>query len=146
MKRRIKILGAGVKAAARSLLASETRYQVKGAPLVCRLCGHDEFDQRPMLINTMGMTFINLDWLNDSACALVCRECHHIELFTQAPPFREDPAAEPGQTPAAHVPTLAQCLKHLDSLRAQNRLSLEEYQTRRSEIIAFFEGTPPGPT
>ena len=41
-----------------------------------------------MLMNTSGMTFMNMDWLNSSACALVCQKCKRIELFAETPSER----------------------------------------------------------
>ncbi|GAA5480720.1 hypothetical protein Hhel01_04249 [Haloferula helveola] len=41
-----------------------------------------------MLMNTSGMSFMNMDWLNSSACALVCQKCKHIELFAETPSER----------------------------------------------------------
>lgn len=87
-RKQIKGIGAGLKAAAKSLVASPTRFCVGELPIVCPICGHDEFDRREMLVNTTGMSFLKLDWLNESACALVCRKCSRIELFARAPSGR----------------------------------------------------------
>ena len=40
-------------------------------------------------MNTSGMTFMNMDWLNGSACALVCQKCKRIELFAETPSERQ---------------------------------------------------------
>jgi predicted nucleic-acid-binding Zn-ribbon protein len=81
-------IGAGLKAAAKSLITTPTKFKVGGSPLVCPVCGHDEFDRREMQMNTSGLTFMGMDWLNDSACALVCQQCKRIELFAKSPSER----------------------------------------------------------
>lgn len=88
MSKSIRSIGAGLRAAARSLATPDTKFGTDASPIVCPMCGHDEFDQRSMLMNTSGMTFFGMDWLNKSACALVCRQCSRIELFAEAPPSR----------------------------------------------------------
>lgn len=40
------------------------------------------------MLNTPGMTFMNLDWLNATASILVCVDCHHIEWFAKPPAAR----------------------------------------------------------
>jgi len=85
MKNTIGSIGAGLKAAAKSLVTPVTRYRIGDNLLTCPMCGHDEFDRREMLMNTSGMTFFGMDWLNSSACALVCQRCKRIELFAEAP-------------------------------------------------------------
>jgi predicted nucleic-acid-binding Zn-ribbon protein len=89
MKNTFGSIGAGLKAAAKSLVTPETRYRVGDVSLICPVCGNDEFDRREMLMNTSGMTFMNMDWLNSSACALVCQKCKRIELFAEAPSERQ---------------------------------------------------------
>ncbi|WP_343218196.1 zinc ribbon domain-containing protein [Haloferula helveola] len=88
MKKTIGGIGAGLKAVAKSLVTPATRFQVGDNPLLCPICRHDEFDRREMLMNTSGMSFMNMDWLNSSACALVCQKCKHIELFAETPSER----------------------------------------------------------
>ncbi len=36
-------------------------------------------------MNTRGLTFFGLDWLNQSATAMVCMRCGLVQLFTGAP-------------------------------------------------------------
>jgi predicted nucleic-acid-binding Zn-ribbon protein len=81
-------IGAGLKAAAKSLVTTSAKYRAGDIPLTCPVCGHDEFDRRSMLMNTSGMTLMGMDWLNDSACALVCQKCRRIELFADTPSER----------------------------------------------------------
>ncbi len=88
MKNPLGGIGAGLKAAAKSLVTIPTKFRVGDVSITCPLCGHDEFDRRPMLMNTSGMTLMGMDWLNDSACALVCQKCRRIELFAETPSER----------------------------------------------------------
>jgi hypothetical protein len=81
MKNTFGSIGAGLKAAAKSLVTPTTRYRVGDISLICPVCGHDEFDRREMLMN--------MDWLNSSACALVCQNCKRIELFAETPSERQ---------------------------------------------------------
>lgn len=61
--------------------AGDYTYEVAGKRVVCPHCGGEEFDRSDVLMNTMGMTFVGLDWANRSAVALVCKGCGHIEWF-----------------------------------------------------------------
>ncbi len=88
MNNPLKGIGVGLKAAAKSLITAPTRFRVGDHSLVCPVCGHDEFNRRSMLMNTSGMTLMNMDWLNDSACVLVCKQCSRIELFAESPSER----------------------------------------------------------
>lgn len=87
MKATLKGIAAGLSAMGKSLTEDRCHYRVGDARITCPICGYDEFDQRSMLMNTSGMTFMNLDWLNDNACVLVCRSCTRIELFARAPEY-----------------------------------------------------------
>ncbi len=57
------------------------RAEVNGKPLVCLVCGHDQFRQREVQMNTSGLSFLNLDWLNRSAKAAVCEQCGFVHQF-----------------------------------------------------------------
>jgi predicted nucleic-acid-binding Zn-ribbon protein len=85
MNRKLLGIGVGLKAAAKAFTEDRPHYQVGTQRIVCPICGHDEFNQRSMLMNTIGMTMMNMDWLNDSACVLICRRCTRMELFAKAP-------------------------------------------------------------
>jgi hypothetical protein len=52
-----------------------------GIPIVCPHCHHDHFHQGKALLNTRGLTFFDLEWLNDSAITLMCVKCGHIQWF-----------------------------------------------------------------
>ena len=56
-----------------------------GRALRCPHCQHDLFYQRSWLLNTPGMTFFGMEWLNDSATCYVCAQCGRIEWFTEVP-------------------------------------------------------------
>jgi predicted nucleic-acid-binding Zn-ribbon protein len=60
-------------------------YRIQGKTIVCPHCGHSEFDQESILLNTPGMTFFGLDWANRTATVLSCRQCGRIEWFLRQP-------------------------------------------------------------
>ncbi len=57
------------------------RYEIAGHIVVCSHCGGEEFDERSALLNTAGMTFLDIDWANRQAVLLVCAVCGRIEWF-----------------------------------------------------------------
>lgn len=59
------------------------RYSVAGTAVVCPHCQHDVFAEGEAQLNTAGMTFLNLDWLNQSAKTLVCTHCGYIMWFAK---------------------------------------------------------------
>ena len=61
------------------------RYEVEGRRVTCPHCGGQEFAEGSALLNTVGMTFLELDWANKSAHTLMCAQCSRIEWFGQAP-------------------------------------------------------------
>jgi predicted nucleic-acid-binding Zn-ribbon protein len=52
-----------------------------GLQITCPHCKNDRFLESKALLNTRGMTFFNLDWLNDDACILICKRCGNISWF-----------------------------------------------------------------
>ena len=56
-------------------------YEVQGKILKCLVCGHEAFWRREAQLNTTGLSFLNLDWLNRSANCLVCDRCGYIHWF-----------------------------------------------------------------
>jgi predicted nucleic-acid-binding Zn-ribbon protein len=52
-----------------------------GKVLSCLVCGHDEFHERDAQLNTPGMTFFKLDWLNTTGQCLLCDRCGYIHWF-----------------------------------------------------------------
>lgn len=63
-------------------------YRVAGAKIVCPNCQHDQFESQTVLLNTRGLTFFKLDWLNAAATILTCSNCSLIQWFKR-PPERE---------------------------------------------------------
>lgn len=58
-----------------------SRLTVLGKPFTCRTCGHDTFVNREIKMQTTGMTFFDLDWLNESADGVVCVQCGYVHMF-----------------------------------------------------------------
>lgn len=56
-------------------------FTVQGKKLVCPFCSHNRFYTRRTLLNTVGMTFIGLDWANKEATNFICEHCGHILWF-----------------------------------------------------------------
>jgi predicted nucleic-acid-binding Zn-ribbon protein len=77
---RLKAGVAGTKAA-----LGPQGYAVEGRQVTCPHCGGQEFVEGSAMLNTAGMTFLELDWANKSAYTLMCAECSRIEWFGQAP-------------------------------------------------------------
>jgi predicted nucleic-acid-binding Zn-ribbon protein len=50
-------------------------------PLVCQVCGNDRFLQREIKMQTTGLTFFDLDFLNESADGVVCNRCGYVHMF-----------------------------------------------------------------
>jgi predicted nucleic-acid-binding Zn-ribbon protein len=75
----------GIKAAARSFAEVSDEYVVGGKKVACPHCGGERFEKQAILMNTAGMSFLNLDWLNKKAYALSCKACGRIEWFRENP-------------------------------------------------------------
>jgi rubredoxin len=56
-------------------------YEVLGHQLRCPICQHDSFTMRRSLLNTRGLTFLDLDWANRRATNFVCAQCGYILWF-----------------------------------------------------------------
>jgi DNA-directed RNA polymerase subunit RPC12/RpoP len=54
---------------------------VKGRQINCPICQHHLFWHRTTLMNTVLMTFFNLDAANRSADNYVCADCGHVLWF-----------------------------------------------------------------
>lgn len=52
-----------------------------GAQLLCVVCGNRGFTRREVLMNTSGMTFLDLDWANKAGEGAVCRSCGYVHTF-----------------------------------------------------------------
>lgn len=51
--------------------------------ITCTHCKYERFEQGKALLNTRGMTFLDLDWLNENATTLICKRCGYIHWFSQ---------------------------------------------------------------
>lgn len=56
---------------------------ILGRQLACTVCGHTSFHERSAQLNTAGMSFLNLDFLNKTATCYICEQCRHILWFNQ---------------------------------------------------------------
>jgi predicted nucleic-acid-binding Zn-ribbon protein len=76
-----------LKRAANAIAASRDvhTYKLQGKAISCPHCRAQEFDEGSALLNTAGMTFLNLDWANRSAIILACKSCGHVQWFLQKP-------------------------------------------------------------
>lgn len=76
-------LKSGAKAAIDSF--GPGRYSAGGVNVVCPHCKHYEFQESVAQLNTAGMTFFKLDWLNKSATTLTCTNCGLIQWYDKSP-------------------------------------------------------------
>ena len=61
--------------------------------IICLHCRHDRFEKGNALLNTRGLTFFDLEWLNDSATTLMCKRCGLIHWFgKEVREIKEDPS------------------------------------------------------
>ena len=80
-------LGKALKQVAKAIVSEKGpgHYSAGGKNVVCRQCEGDTFAEGSALLNTAGMTFMNLDWANKSAVTLACTECGHVLWFMKRP-------------------------------------------------------------
>ncbi len=83
MSKFFNALKQGLKAATNSL--GPGSFLVEKKQVTCLHCGSKEFTEGIAQLNTVGMTFINLDWADKSAHTLLCSKCGRIEWFMQKP-------------------------------------------------------------
>lgn len=57
---------------------SEAELQIR-----CMHCKYEYFEAGEALLNTRGMTFLDLDWLNNNATTLICKRCGYIHWFNK---------------------------------------------------------------
>jgi hypothetical protein len=65
---------------------------MQGRVVFCGHCDGVTFQKKKLMMNTKGLTYFNLDWLNAEAAALICDHCGHIEWFTREPHQEPVPA------------------------------------------------------
>ncbi len=77
----------GLKRASKAMTEGDppARYSAGGKQIICEHCGHEEFDEGSALLNTAGMSFVNLDWANKSATTLMCDACGRIHWYGVKP-------------------------------------------------------------
>jgi len=63
----------------------ESRYKAGGIEVTCFHCKNNQFKKGAAQLNTKGMSFLNLDWLNKSATVLTCTRCSLILWFQEEP-------------------------------------------------------------
>jgi ribosomal protein L37E len=73
--------------------------EVLGSPFTCRVCGHAGFFRREIKLQTTGMTFFELDWLNRSADGAICARCGFVHTFAGDSHTWVGPAAQPADRP-----------------------------------------------
>ena len=56
---------------------------IRSKTLVCPVCGNRFFTERAAQLNTAGMSFLDLDFLNKTAQCYVCSECTHFIWFLE---------------------------------------------------------------
>ncbi len=56
---------------------------VAGKKLECTICKSTLFWTRKTLMNTVGMSFLNLDWANKNATNYVCDNCGYVHWFIE---------------------------------------------------------------
>ena len=64
-------------------LSGDYSYEIAGEPVVCPHCGSRDFEKSDAQLNTVGLTFLGLDWANRSATILICKNCGRIEWFLE---------------------------------------------------------------
>lgn len=79
----ISKFGKGLKGAIEAVNSDE--YHIQGVKAKCIHCGHSHFELGNAQLRTAGMIFLNLDWANDSASLLFCKNCSFIMWFKAAP-------------------------------------------------------------
>lgn len=58
-------------------------YHIAGSKLVCTICNSSLFWTRETLMNTVGMSLMNLDWANKRATNFVCDKCGYVHWFLE---------------------------------------------------------------
>jgi predicted nucleic-acid-binding Zn-ribbon protein len=60
-------------------------YCVESKKVTCPHCGNQTFAEGFAQLRTAGMTFVGLEWVQQSAYTLLCSRCGRIEWFMQRP-------------------------------------------------------------
>ncbi len=84
MKNKLKAIGHGLKAAAAVFVDPQpAHYKAAGIIVKCPHCGSTDFEGSKVLLNTTGMSFVGLDWLNSEAFVLKCHQCTRLQWFAE---------------------------------------------------------------
>lgn len=77
----------GVKRASKALTEGvpPTNYYAAGKQVICEHCGNEDFHEGRAQLNTSGMTFMGLDWANETATTLMCDVCGRIHWYGVKP-------------------------------------------------------------
>lgn len=59
----------------------EIEVTVHDRSLTCQVCGYNGFWKREAQLNTAGLSFLNMDWLNRSAQCYICARCGYVHWF-----------------------------------------------------------------
>jgi hypothetical protein len=54
-----------------------------GKEIACLQCKNIHFHKGRALLNTRGMSFLGLDWLDEAAVILICTDCGFIHWFNR---------------------------------------------------------------
>lgn len=66
-------------------------YRIAGRELACHHCDAGDFVEREVMLNTSGLSFFDLDWLNKSATGLICQACGFVHHFAKREAIEELP-------------------------------------------------------
>ena len=61
------------------------RYSIANKQIKCPHCGNVTFSSGEAQLNTAWRTFLDMDWLDESATVLVCKKCSRIQWFGKKP-------------------------------------------------------------
>jgi predicted nucleic-acid-binding Zn-ribbon protein len=61
------------------------RYEAAGKTIRCLHCDGERFFRGSVLMNTVGMSVMGLDWANKEATTLVCDACGLVHWFGVTP-------------------------------------------------------------
>lgn len=56
-------------------------YYAAGRPIACAHCSGTRFQERRALLNSRALTFLDLDFLDNTAVVLTCTTCQRMEWF-----------------------------------------------------------------
>ncbi|MCP4155428.1 MAG: hypothetical protein GY757_47330 [bacterium] len=73
------------KAGAKGFSKAIGQYTADDKKILCPHCKGNEFAEDSALLITTGMTFLNLNWTNESATTLACTCCGRIQWFIKKP-------------------------------------------------------------